>query len=1239
MRQLGKIAAMGWAAFAFAGCTVAIPDAAHFPEGRDIHVEDAAPDTADSGGKDAKADALDAKEVAGTDAIDVAPDAADADGDAALPDAATADAPADVADAATADAADGDAIDDAAPDASDDVAMDAVDVGPSCTPSQCDDGNPCTFDDCDAGNQCVHANLGSTPCPDDGLPCTGDACLAGVCTHTTLLPGWCIIDGVCYASGAMTADNCATCAPATTPIAFTPLPDTATCTDGTACTVADHCQGGVCLPGSATTCDDGNACTADLCDPTNGCSNPNLDDGSGCPASGVCQLPGQCVSGACTSSPKLWSTSFDGGTGGADRFNAVVTTASGQIIAVGARAASDGFQVGWAMHLDAAADVIDYLPALVDAAGDAHYSSVAVASDGGLALGGATSTDAIVRVIHASGVMQQVQPFSAYGAGDVTTIVAQGTGWLALDGKGHVVRLLDTGATAWAATVDGLGASVLHGIIGMADGGAIAVGSCAGLSVDSATALAVRFSASGAIVWERAFGNAGSAFAAVTLGADGTVFVTGARPNATATQQWFGHLSADGRWLGDATWSLGALTSIFGGTVAADGTWRLLGSDGTHVWQGAFDTAGNLLWQKPHDAGVAHGMALLAGGGAVIVGETPAPADGLVLRVDPWGEGKCAVSQLCSNLTLAACDDGLACTADLCAAGGTCSHPPLGAATCDDGNLCTVVDACAGSQCTAGVDGLFDGTDASVSQWSLIAARSDGGAVVAGTAGLVARLDAAGATLWSHYIIGGAVSDVAALANGWVLALQGDVGGTLLRLTDTGVAVGAGINVDGASGGKSRAMAVLSDDTVVVVGTASVGTPGQTAFVAHFDAAWTGSATTLPGSFGLSQGLAVAASAKGGCGVLTVEGAVAKIHRLNAAMAEKWSTPLSVTAESALAAMPDDGWLVAGLGPKGLAVERYGPDGAFEFAVQWPMPGLTDVRAVTVLPDGTSAVALVRLSGGFSQGGVARLGPLGGLLSIHWGSDGSQLFDIATAERPSGVWAVGSRSGGGWLRRTDSHGGQTCAASGGCVSESLICDDGNPCTNDGCAAGQCTITAPAAPGTCLDGGVCSAEGACPLLGTCGDGKCNVKETSTSCASDCQANCDAMNCDDGDPCTVDFCLAGNCAIGGAPDGTPCALGKACGLGQCVVPGCGDGTCQSGETATNCPGDCPLCGDGICGAGENNHVCPADCAKPASGCQNLCGWKSQKPGGGVCWCDPNCTPGPFGDCCDDKTTFCP
>ena len=1042
MRQLAKIAAMGWAAFALAGCTVAIPDAAHFPEGRDIHVEDAAPDTADTGGKDAKADALDAKDVAGTDAIDVAPDAADADGDAALPDAATADAPADVADVATADAADGDAIDDVAPDATDDAAMDAVDVGPSCTPSQCDDGNPCTFDDCGAGDQCVHANLGSTPCPDDGLPCTGDACLAGVCAHTTLLPGWCIIDGVCYASGAMTADNCATCAPATTPIAFAPLPDTATCTDGTACTVADHCQGGVCLPGSATTCDDGNPCTADLCDPTNGCSNPNLDDGSGCPASGVCQLPGQCVSGACTSSPKLWSTSFDGGIGGNDRFNAVVTTASGQIIAVGARAASNGFQEGWAMHLDAAADVIDYPPALVDTAGDAHYSSVAVASDGGLALGGATSTDAIVRVIHASGVMQQVQPFSAYGAGDVATVVAQGTGWLALDGKGHVVRLLDTGATAWAATVDGLGASVLHGIVGMADGGAIAVGSCAGLSADAATALAVRFSASGAIVWQRAFGNAGSAFAAVTLGADGTVFVTGARPNASETQQWFGHLSADGRWLGDATWSLGALTSIFGGTVAADGTWRLLGSDGTHVWQGAFDTAGNPLWQKTHDPGVAHGMALFAGGGAVIVGETPAPADGLVLRVDPWGEGNCAVSQLCSNLTLAACDDGLACTADLCAAGGNCSHPTLGAATCDDGKLCTVVDACAGSQCTGGVDGLFDVADASVSQWSLIAARSDGGAVVAGTAGLVARLDAAGATLWSHYVTGGAVSDVAAMANGWVLALQGDAGGTLLRFTDTGVAVAAGLNVEGASGGTSRAMAVLSDDTVVVVGTASVGTPGQ-----------------------------------------------------------------------------------------------------------------------------------------------------------------------------------------------------TCAASGGCVSESLICDDGNPCTNDGCAAGQCTMTAPAAPGTCLDGGVCSAEGACPLLGTCGDGKCNVKETSTSCASDCQASCDAMNCDDGDPCTVDFCLAGNCAIGGAPDGTPCALGKACGLGQCVVPGCGDGTCQSGETATNCPGDCPLCGDGVCGAGENNHVCPADCAKPASGCQNLCGWKSQKPGGGVCWCDPNCTPGPFGDCCDDKTTFCP
>ena len=128
--------------------------------------------------------------------------------------------------------------------------------------------------------------------------------------------------------------------------------------------------------------------------------------------------------------------------------------------------------------IDAASDLVENLPALIDPAGDAHFSSVAVAADGSLALGGATSTDAVVQLIHANGFQEKVLPFAKWGAGDVVQLVGQGTGWLALDKAGHIARLQDTGAPLWTATADGFGPSVLRGVVGLPDGGALAVGSC-----------------------------------------------------------------------------------------------------------------------------------------------------------------------------------------------------------------------------------------------------------------------------------------------------------------------------------------------------------------------------------------------------------------------------------------------------------------------------------------------------------------------------------------------------------------------------------------------------------------------------------------------------------------------------------------------------------------------------------------------------------------------------------------
>ena len=70
----------------------------------------------------------------------------------------------------------------------------------------------------------------------------------------------------------------------------------AECKDGNPCTVADHCEEGVCI-GSLVDCDDGNPCTDDACNETGGCifthNMADCDDGD------PCTLGDECEEGVC----------------------------------------------------------------------------------------------------------------------------------------------------------------------------------------------------------------------------------------------------------------------------------------------------------------------------------------------------------------------------------------------------------------------------------------------------------------------------------------------------------------------------------------------------------------------------------------------------------------------------------------------------------------------------------------------------------------------------------------------------------------------------------------------------------------------------------------------------------------------------------------------------------------------------------------------------------------------------
>jgi hypothetical protein len=172
------------------------------------------------------------------------------------------------------------------------------------------------------------------------------------------------------------------------------------------------------------------------------------------------------------------------------------------------------------------------------------------------------------------------------------------------------------------------------------------------------------------------------------------------------------------------------------------------------------------------------------------------------------------------------------------------------------------------------------------------------------------------------------------------------------------------------------------------------------------------------------------------------------------------------------------------------------------------------------------------------------------------------------------------------------NGSETCQAGTCTPGTRLACNDGNPCTADGCnplfgctappvlnntpcrdenvcngtescQSGTCTRGAPL---NCDDANACTTDSCDPELGcrhqsvedgrSCSDGNvCNGAET---CAGGACTAGTPLACDDGNPCTIDGCdrLRG-CISGFEGTGTPCNDGSRCtqtdicdGAGACV-----------------------------------------------------------------------------------------
>ncbi|MBD90262.1 MAG: hypothetical protein CL940_07980 [Deltaproteobacteria bacterium] len=219
----------------------------------------------------------------------------------------------------------------------------------------------------------------------------------------------------------------------------------------------------------------------------------------------------------------------------------------------------------------------------------------------------------------------------------------------------------------------------------------------------------------------------------------------------------------------------------------------------------------------------------------------------------------------------------------------------------------------------------------------------------------------------------------------------------------------------------------------------------------------------------------------------------------------------------------------------------------------------------------------------------------------------------------TGVWGMGDKPDG-----TDCSQGLECDTGAACVAGECavpegVCDDGNPCTNDGCEEGVGCVYED------IDGGPCDDDNPCTSGDKCVEGSCWPGQDVCMCDTDADCSGEGFDqclgewsCDQG-ACVVKPNTAVDCSgtVLGACEVAACKPET----GECYSQAAEDGAaCDDGNLCTT--GD--VCGGGQCGGEPNScddgNECTDDSCAPATGCKNI---DNSKP------CDDNnaCTSGDF------------
>jgi hypothetical protein len=201
---------------------------------------------------------------------------------------------------------------------------------------------------------------------------------------------------------------------------------------------------------------------------------------------------------------------------------------------------------------------------------------------------------------------------------------------------------------------------------------------------------------------------------------------------------------------------------------------------------------------------------------------------------------------------------------------------------------------------------------------------------------------------------------------------------------------------------------------------------------------------------------------------------------------------------------------------------------------------------------------------------------------------------------------VAAEDGGPCVDQDKCSTNDTCQEGSCMAGPQINCNDGNPCTNDGCEA-EIGCTHEFNDNACSDGNVCTAGDQC-AAGECTPGQALVCDDGNPCngveTCDQDAGCKSglpLSCDDDNACTYDGC--------DPESGCWNSPAKACGDGDpCTVDTCDGETGDCIHTPVAC--DCALCqvcacdeesGQGVClpKVVDDNNACTVDGCDPETG----------------------------------------